>query len=86
MAKTDLIQCGDHSWAPWSVVCVHLCSGTSREWIGIPSNSPEVDFDWVCPECEPHIEKPDLEKLKAVCIHCVRKLRRRFDPNFQEDL
>lgn len=81
----NLIQCADHKWSPWSIVCVHLVHGQSREWIGLPSNFPEVDCDWVCPECEAEIEKPDLKKLMAICIHCVRKLRKKFDPNYTED-
>jgi hypothetical protein len=81
-----LIQCGDHQLAPWSIVCIHLSSGESREWIPLKSSSPEVDYDWVCPDCVPNseIEKPDITKLQAVCIHCVRELRMQYDPNFEE--
>ena len=26
-----LILCGDHQYAPWSIVCIHLTSGKSTE-------------------------------------------------------
>lgn len=37
-----LIQCGDHKWAPWSIVCRHLIDGM-KEW-----NRVETDegTDW----------------------------------------
>ena len=83
----NLIECADHKLAPWSIVCVQLVEGRSRNWISLPSNNPEVEFDWVCPECEQMLKKtdtpPDLNKLKAICIHCVRLLRKNFDPQFQ---
>ena len=86
----NLIRCGDHSWAPWSIVCVHLMNGTSRDWLPINSNHPEVDYDWVCPDCEPMLEKEklseeDMVKLACVCIHCVRYLRDKYDSNYEED-
>lgn len=82
----NLIECGDHKWAPFSVLCVHLISGDSNEWVPIDSQSPEVDFDWLCPACADTIENPNLEDLKVVCIHCVRKLRIENDPNFKEEI
>ena len=77
MANADLIQCADHKWAPWSIVCKHLVEGTSDDWRPIPSSSLEVDFDWMCPACESDHERDqdDVENLRAICIHCVRKLR-----------
>lgn len=85
--KYQLIQCGDHSWAPWSIVCVHLMEGTSHEWIPIPSDFPEVDFDWACPACNPNDPETvfNLDNLRPVCIHCVRRYRRKLDPNFNDD-
>jgi hypothetical protein len=89
MAEHDLIQCGDHKWAPWSIVCTHLVSGDSREWVPVPSTNPEVEYDWLCPDCvrthedvvggDNDAEDELLPKLKAICIHCVRELRRQFD-------
>ncbi len=88
--KSDLIQCGDHKWAPWSIVCIHLIDGHCREWVALESSSDETDHDWVCPdcadamaECEP--SKEIVANLRPVCIHCVRQLRRQLDPVFQED-
>ena len=87
MAEHDLIQCADHQWAPWSVVCIHLCQGTSRQWEGLDSNNPEVDHDWLCPACmkEHMADQDNLDHLRPVCIHCVRKLRKMYDPNFKEE-
>lgn len=83
--NTDLIQCGDHQWAPWSIVCKHLADGECQEWVPLESSNPEVDFDWTCPDCIPSDENPpDLDDLRAVCIHCVRKLRKAYDPNYEE--
>lgn len=89
-----LIDCGNHNSygkSPWSVVCVHLIEGTSREWIPIESIIPEVDFDWICPKCLELCDDEDglnpgnnLENLRPVCIHCVRTMRKEFDPNYEE--
>lgn len=87
MPNIELIQCGDHKWAPWSIVCTHLCTGQSREWVPVESSFKEVDYDWVCPECDAIMQaggEPPLEVLHVVCIHCVRALRARLDPKFQE--
>jgi len=88
----NLIQCGDHAWAPWSIVCTHLMDGTSREWEELNSNNPEVDFDWLCPECNKIFQSQmeadrdvSLEHLKAICIHCVRDLRSKFDSNYEKE-
>ena len=73
----ELIQCGHRKNAPWGIICVHLSDHTSAAWVRVPQE-PGKDFenDWLCPEC---IEKfPDLsaDNLRAVCIHCIRELRR----------
>lgn len=84
--NTNLIQCGDHKMAPWSVVCIHLIQSESNEWIPIESTSPEVDYDWTCPECVPEPNKEiNIENLRPVCIHCVRKLRKELDPKYTEE-
>ena len=92
-----LIQCGDHKWAPYVIVCVHLLSGQSREWEPLPigeDDNREIDSDWLCPECgkvhdEIHEEgrsytDEEMNNLRPICIHCCRKLRKRFDPNYNE--
>jgi len=80
----NLIECGDHQWSPWSIVCVHLMEQTSKDWVPIDSNFPEVDHDWVCPECEKKMMEPEIDDLRCICIHCVRILRREHDTNFVE--
>jgi hypothetical protein len=74
----NLIQCGDHSWAPWSMVCVHLVEGTSKQWCPMPQDEgSEVKNDWLCPECRAAAQQDRIsaEDLKAICIHCVRSLQ-----------
>jgi hypothetical protein len=84
-----LIECGNHQWAPWSVVCTHLLTGTSKNWVSIESEHPEVDFDWLCPDCFKEFNREYDEQidhkityLRPVCIHCVKKLRRIHDKNW----
>lgn len=79
MAKEDLIRCGGHGFAPWHIVCVHLVEGTSKDWVAIPlrpDDGREVDSDWLCPDCADEYDAGiNIDKLKPVCMHCVRKLR-----------
>jgi hypothetical protein len=88
----NLVQCGDHSWAPWSIVCTHLMEGTSRDWRPVESDNPEVDYDWFCPPCRTKLEeaqaaneRPDIADMQCICMHCVRFLRNKFDPNFKKE-
>ena len=90
----NLIQCGDHNWAPWSIVCIHLVNKESTEWIPIESNNPEVDYDWICPACDEFQQQYITEEtstdevikdLRPACIHCVRQLRKESDPNYKEE-
>ena len=88
MENHNLIRCAGDGWAPWSIVCVHLATGESKEWIPIESNNPEVDHDWVCPECDTTLQESgsvDVDKLKAICIHCVRRLRETNDPKYKDE-
>lgn len=90
----NLIQCGDDGWRPWSIVCRHLGSGDSREWVPIESTNPYVQYDWLCPECVAEKEtlerhgtvKRMLSKLTAACVLCVERLRKKFDPNYEGDI
>lgn len=89
--NTNLIQCSDHTWAPWSIICIHLITGSSREWQPLDSTNPEIDHDWLCPQCmKTHQHetennlKVDITPLRAICIHCVRSLRTKYDQNYNE--
>lgn len=89
----NLIQCSDDGWAPWSIVCVHLLFGKSTEWLTLESDNPEVDYDWLCPECMDKFQREgdagedhDITDLRPVCIHCVEKVRLVHDPNFSNNL
>lgn len=73
---SKLIQCGDHQWAPWSIVCKHLVSGESADWCPVAAEEDgEVEHDWLCPSCLANHPNHDVDDLKAICIHCVRILR-----------
>ena len=93
----NLIQCGDHLWAPYSIVCIHLLTGKSREWELIPiaeDDGREIDGDWLCPDCMNLLDEisdtgrqytdHEMDNLRPVCIHCCRKLRKKFDPKYVE--
>jgi hypothetical protein len=91
-ANGKLIQCGDHSWAPWSIVCIHLMTGLSRKWI--PKESDSEMFDWFCPACWKRLEAElglrdtgavTTTNMRSVCIHCVRFLRERYDPAYVKE-
>lgn len=74
----DLIRCGDHKLAPWSIVCIHLINGTSQEWTPVQQPNDSGEFDWVCPDCDAKMDEGIVSMvplLRPVCIHCVRKLR-----------
>ncbi len=89
MAKHDLIQCGDHKWAPWSIVCTHLVDGTSKDAVALHSSNPEVDYDWLCREC--YDVRSDFDKLmaedklKAVCMHCTRIVINQCDQDLPDE-
>ena len=77
-----LIQCGDHSYAPWALICVHLMKGTAKEWVAIEvDDGREVDNDYICPDCAGKVSMTpgewDIENLRAVCIHCLRDIPER---------
>lgn len=75
-----LIQCGNHSWAPWSAVCIHLMDGSANTAVGLHSNNEEVLYDWICSDCFEKFSVGDktdeflMDNLRAVCMHCTRKL------------
>lgn len=75
--KQTLIECGDHKYAPWCVVCIHLINGTAQECVRVPMSQvgDGQQDDWLCPRC---VEKgPDgiqLDEIRCVCIHCAREL------------
>lgn len=72
-----LIRCGDHQWAPWCVVCVHLATGTSHQWQRVEGTDNNQD-DWVCREClAKGLDTLTADDLKAICIHCVREMQAR---------
>ena len=84
---SKLIQCGDHSLAPWPVTCVHICDGTATEVVPVlqPEGS-EVEADWLCRECfDKHFgdepDSGDISDLRVVCIHCRRKALKPYQEN-----
>ena len=75
-----LVQCGDHGYAPWGIVCIHIVEGTAKEIVPIPRDKEsEVENDWLCLECAerhfgPNAQAGDIDDLRCVCIHCLREL------------
>lgn len=71
-----LIRCGDHSLAPWAIVCVHILDGTADDVVPIPqADGSEVEFDWLCPQCYADLAAENgVDDLRYVCIHCLRGL------------
>ena len=70
-----LIQCGDDGFAPAVILCVHLANGISNEWCAVPSGDPEVDYDWLCPDCFKQKDTISVDDIRAVCMHCATRLR-----------
>jgi hypothetical protein len=87
MAKENinLIQCGDHAWAPWHIVCVHLIRNPKQDWNLIElsdDDGREVEGDYLCDKCCDYVRKKGqkaFEKLqdqmRPVCMHCCRNLK-----------
>ena len=72
----QLIQCADHKYAPWGLICVHLSDHTSTEWVRVPQEpGEEFENDWLCPACIKKFPNLSINDLRAVCIHCIQKLR-----------
>jgi hypothetical protein len=73
---TNLVQCGDHSLAPSSIVCIHLVQSTAHEWVRVPpGDGIEGDGDWVCPRCAERFDDLSVKDLVVVCMHCARAKR-----------
>lgn len=88
--KKDIryIQCGDHKWRRWSIVCIHLCEGISREWIALPN--PDGPDDYLCPECLKNWDwimsrtgEGYRTDIRPVCVMCIERIRVKFDPKYQ---
>jgi hypothetical protein len=76
-----LIQCGDHGWAPWSLVCVHLVDGAKARkrlrFVLSDANPihPEGNRDALCLTCFENgvFNKPAEELFDLVlpiCLEC----------------
>jgi hypothetical protein len=78
MAVPLVILCGDHSYAPWAIVCIHLINDPSNQWCKIEVvDGREVDGDWVCPDCYDKHQAGDdpVDQLVPLCMHCVNHLK-----------
>ncbi len=73
--RTGLIQCSDGTYAPVVCVCNHLVDGASTQWCPIPSHRPEVECDWLCPDCLGRAADLAVNDLQAICCHCAGHLR-----------
>lgn len=68
-----LIECGDHKFAPYCLVCDHLFKGISKEYIRIEGQGGLQD-DYICPKCGEQFPTIDIDQLRCVCIFCARDL------------
>jgi hypothetical protein len=59
-------------------------TGVSREWVQAPQDSGVGSkYDWFCRDCAAKPESAD-QSLRMFCVHCIRELRRKYDPKFKE--
>lgn len=79
-----LIKCGDHKWAPWAIICIHLLERPEATvWLPLENkDNREVDFDYICPACADRRDRLGgfdkmIDFLRPICIHCLRWLRHR---------
>lgn len=83
---TKLIKCADHKSAPWGIVCIHLCEGQASDWIPVPQEpGSECENDWLCPTCIKKFPDVPLDDLRALCIHCIRKLKQHADGSCHDE-
>jgi DNA-directed RNA polymerase subunit RPC12/RpoP len=68
-----LIQCSDGGHAPWCLVCTHVFEGTADSVVRIINEGPGQD-DYICTDCAATLDDIGVEDLRAVCIHCARRL------------
>jgi hypothetical protein len=83
--NTNLIKC-KHGWRPWSIVCLHLMYGISRDWNPLPQEDRSGN-DWLCFDClanwEKIVKEHNLDDIRPVCVDCVKQIRRKFDFNYE---
>jgi hypothetical protein len=73
-----VIECGDHSFAPYAFICFHLIDNPNLKWCPMEvEDGREVEYDWLCEEClEEYNDGSDLaENITPICINCVRRIR-----------
>ena len=75
----QLIECTDHNFAPWCLICTHLVFQESKIAVVLPNDHiQEVDYDWLCPECFEIFQEegadPLMDVMKCVCMHCANHL------------
>ena len=82
----ELIQCDNHKNAPTGLICIHLADHTSTEWVRVPQEpGGEFENDFLCPACLQNFPKLRLADLRALCIHCIRKLRQEAVSSSQKE-
>jgi hypothetical protein len=73
-----LVECADHSFAPFSFLCNHLLDNPNQNWVSMEvQDGREVENDFLCEECAERFEAGEQleEVLAPVCINCVRCLK-----------
>jgi hypothetical protein len=76
-----LIQCADHSWAPYVMTCAHLMEGSPPEKyhrIDLAEDDlREIEADFICTDCFEKHGCDYHDDLRVVCIHCFRHMQQR---------
>ena len=67
----NLIECHDHSWRPWYVVCVHVIGG--RPVAQLKKATKDEVGECLCKACADREEPPPVEQLKACCDRCTEE-------------
>lgn len=73
-----VIECADHTLAPYSFLCRHLIDTPKQQWVSMDvQDGREVENDYLCAECADLFEAGDelAEVLIPICIHCTRQLK-----------
>ena len=67
----NLIQCHDHSWRPWYIVCVHVMRQRTPV-ARLKKATPDEVGECLCKACADR-DEPDVELLKACCDRCTEE-------------
>lgn len=81
------IECADHKFRRWSIVCIHLINGECHDWREVDQEGDDEMINWLCPTCVKRVNEGDhrIDDMRPCCVICVLKLRRKHDPNYENE-